>query len=169
MHPRRRYLYPVLVVGVVAVVVMYGLPLSQRPGIDRLTTQALSASSATDQIKAAQQLSQLGQPALAGMRRVMNESNNDDVVAISILGVSRQMDYESMDQILEKLGDPSATIRIAAAKATTKLLGRDHHFPVNGPLELRTRIKNQIAQDWQEYDGSALFEFNKNRFENENK
>lgn len=88
-------------------------------------------------------------------------------MAISVLGLSRQMDYECMEQILDKLDDPAITVRSAAAKAAVNLLGRNHHFPVNGNAKERDRIKKQIIEDWEQYECSELFEFNQQRFQHE--
>ena len=96
--------------------------------------------------------------------KVIAQSGNEDVVATSLLAVTRLNDYQSMDQILMKLDDPSTTVRSTAATSVAKLLGRDHHFPVRGSKAERTRVKNQIVKDWKQYNGSELFEFNKNRF-----
>jgi hypothetical protein len=56
------------------------------------------------------------------------------------------------------------TVRTAAAKAITRLLGRDHHFPAFGSASQRAEIKDKIVKDWNSYNGSPLFEFNKDRF-----
>ena len=161
--PAKKRLLPVaLVICLVAVSLIYGLQSLRRPDIESLANQALAGSPA-DQIKAAQQLALLGQPAVTAMRRVMTNSDNDEVIAISILGLSRNRDYQSMNHILTCLDDPSATVRSAAAVASTNLLGRNHHFPVNGSLEARARVRNEMIRDWESYNGSELFEFNKNR------
>ncbi len=160
------FLYTVLAVGVIALGIVYGLPYLRHPDIDRLVDNALTATSDADQLEATRQLAQLGEPACDGLRQIIAESDNPDVVATALLAVTRMMDYQSMDQILIKLDDPSLTIRSAAAKSVAKLLGRDHHYPIRGSAAERTLVKEQIVKDWEAYNGSELFEFNKKRFNN---
>lgn len=158
--------YAFIAFGALALVAIYGWPYLFEPSIDSLVNTALNASSPSDQLAATRKLCQKGAPALEGLRRVTAESNNEDVVAACLSGVSLLMDYESMDQILNRLDDSSLVVRSAAAKAATKLLGRDHHFPVRGLPEEQQRVKNEIVKDWESYNGSKLFEFNKKRIEN---
>lgn len=158
--------YGLIVLGAIALFVIYGLPYFGKPDIDRLVEQALNASSQSEQLDAARELSQIGDPALDGLRQIIADSDNPDVVATGILGVTRLMDYQSMDQILTKLDDDSVAIRSAAAKAAAKLLGRDHHYPADGTPLQRSRSKTKIVQDWEKYNGSELFEFNKKRLKN---
>ena len=158
--------YAFVALGAIVLFAIYGLPYFFQPNVDRLVEQALNATSPSEQLAAAKELCQIGEPAVDGLRRITVESKNEDVVAASLLGVTRLMDYESMDQILIRLVDPSLVVRSAAAKAAAKLLGRDHHFPVRGMREDQQRVKNEIVKDWEEYNGSELFEFNKTRMKN---
>ena len=162
----KHFPYALIALGAIVLFAVYGLPYFGRPNVDRLVEQALNATSQSEQLDAARQLSQLGEPALAGLRQIIADSNNEDVVAVSILGVTRLMDYQSMDQILIRLEDPSLTVRSAAAKSVAKLLGRDHHYPVRGRPEEQARVKNLIVEDWEAYNGSELFEFNQKRLKN---
>ena len=159
------FLYIVLATGLLALGFVYGLPYFQKPNVDRLVEQALNAPTNEEQLAAAQELSNLERKALPGLRQLLSESENENVVATSIMGLSRQMDYESTDQILAKLDDTSTTVRAATAKASTKLLGRNHHFPVRGTDKERARIRDQILADWERYRKSELFEFNKQRYQ----
>jgi hypothetical protein len=159
-----RLLLGILAAGVIIVGVIYVPGFLRRPNVDRLIEVALSESEAADRIEAARDLCQLGDSAGGGIRTVLCDSNDENVVAICILGVARQMDYQSMDNLIDRLDDPSATVRTAAAKAIARLLGRDHHFPALGSASQRAEIKDKIVKDWKSYNGSPLFEFNKERF-----
>ncbi len=162
----KQFRYAIIAFGAIVLLAIYGLPYLLQPSVERLTDRALNASSPSDQLDATRKLCQLGEPALEGLRRIAVESNNEDVVAAALLGVTRLMDYQSMDQILTRLGDPSFVVRSAAAKAAAKLLGRDHHYPVRGMPEDQQRVKDAMVKDWEAYNGSELFEFNKNRMKN---
>ena len=159
------FLYIVLAAGLIALGFVYGLPYLQQPSAERLVQQALNASTEAEQVDAARELAKLEKASVAGFRQLLNQSDNADVVAVSILGLSRQMDYECMDQILNKLDNSSITVRSAAANAAANLLGRNHHFPVDGTVAQRNRIKERILADWEHYQGSELFEFNQQRYQ----
>ena len=155
----------VSVIGLLVVGFIYGRGYFGKPSIASLKESALNGSSAEQQISAAQQLSELG--AVDALREVLEKTTNPDVSAVCILGVARQRDYDSMDLLLAKLDDNSENVRATAASALTKLLGRKYHFPASGRADERAAIKEQIVQDWNDYNGSELFEFNKNRFKEE--
>ncbi|MEC9091339.1 MAG: hypothetical protein VX438_01445, partial [Planctomycetota bacterium] len=131
--------------------------------VEQLVQKALTANEESQRIQAAQELSRLGEEGLLGMRQVFNESDNTVVIAISLLGLSRQRDYQCMDLIIDKLDDSEETVRAAAAKAVTCLLGRDYGFPVRGKVSEWTEYKKRIHNDWEQYRGSELFEFNLQR------
>ena len=160
------FLYIVLAACLLALGIVYGLPYFQQPDVDRLVETALNAPSNDEQLKAAQELARLEDEAIVGLRELLSKSNNENVVTTSIMGLSRQMDYESMDQILAKLDDGSLAVRAASATAATKLLGRNHHFPVRGTDQERAKVRDRILADWESYRESDLFEFNKTRFQN---
>ena len=151
-----------LVFGLLAV---YGIRiLFGEPSISSLRDEALNGSTPQIQREAARQLADRGEDALDDMRDVLKQSDNPDVVSICMAGLARQLDDICMDVFLEKLDDPSINVRVAAAKACTKILGRNHHFPADGTADQRKRIKNNMAEDWESYNGSELHEFNKKRF-----
>lgn len=158
-----------LVVGVLLVGVVYGLPLLRKPDFDALANTALTADSEKDRIEATQELSRLGLPSVSALRTVLDGSNDEKVVAVCLLALARQQDYPSMEKIIAKLDDPTVNVRTAAAKATSKLLGRNHHFPVAGTERERQRIKEQIEEDWKQYNGSPLFKKNVERFNEQSK
>ncbi|MEM7456320.1 MAG: hypothetical protein AAF456_18375 [Planctomycetota bacterium] len=160
------FLYTTLLLGLVLLGVVYVLPILQRPGADALVEKALTATDEREQVRAARDLVALGNTAQSGLRQLMSDSTNESVVSVAIAGAAELYDYDSMDLIIDKLDDPSLEVRTAAGKATTGLLGRDHHFPAGGSEVERARIKAQIEEDWQSYNGSELFEFNRNRLGN---
>ena len=169
-YRRRAGKASLIVLGLLALglVIVYGgrFILFAGPSESSLRDQALNGATPQIQREAARQLADLGERGLSSLRDVFQQSNEEEVVAVCLTGLSRQYDDECMDQFLEKLDDPSLTVRVAAAKACTKILGRNHHFPADGRAEERQRIKEQMTKDWEEYKGSELHEFNKERFKN---
>ena len=154
----------VVLAAVLVLLAIFYLPkLFGGPDIEALTDAALNDPSHQAQIRAAQELAQLGEPALESLRKIASESANPGVLSVCILGISRQSDYESMDIIIAKLDNPESSVRSSAATALRKMLGRDFHFPVDGSKENRDRVRDEIIKDWNLYNGSELFEFNKNR------
>lgn len=153
--------------GVLALglVVFYGARfLFAGPSASTLRDIALNGDTTQAQREAARQLADLGEAGVKDLRDVARQSNNEEVVAVCLIGLARQYDDECMDLFLEKLDDPSITVRVAASKACTKILGRDHHFPIQGSADERERIKQNMTKDWEAYYGSELYEFNKQRF-----
>ena len=62
--------------------------------VELLVQQALAADEEVQQIQAAQELSRLGKEGLDGLRQVFGESDNAAVISVSLLGLSRQHDYQ---------------------------------------------------------------------------
>ena len=157
---------PVIVLVVVAVIaiVFFGAKFLGGPSIASLQNTALNGSSSEEQVRAAQQLGQLGKPALEALRVVSAESSNPNVVSVCILALSRLHDYKSMDVLLAKLDDEALSVRSSAAVALEKMLGRDYHFPVEGDESERGAVRERIIEDWNLYNGSELFEHNKKRY-----
>lgn len=131
--------------------------------VEQLVQQALSADEEVQRIQAVQELSRLGKEGLDGLRQVFGESENAAVISVSLLGLSRQHDYQCMESFIEKLDDPQEAVRAAAAKAVARLLGRDYGFQVRGTVSQRAEFMEKIRDDWEEFRGSELFEFNNQR------
>ncbi len=110
--------------------------------IETLTDTALNGATQKDQIRAAQELSRRGGPALQALRNVAGQSQNASVVSVCILAISRQRDYPSMDLLLAKLDDSESGVRSSAATVLNKMLGRDYHFPAQGNKETRKRVRD---------------------------
>ena len=150
---------------VLGLVVIYGARfLFGGPSADSLKDLALNGETSQIQREAARQLADMGEPGLENLREVAQRTNNEDVISVCMAGLARQYDDHCMELFLEKLDDPSLAVRVAASKACSKILGRNHHFPAEGSLEERKRIKENMTNDWEAYNGSELHEFNKKRF-----
>lgn len=156
---------PIVVLAVVALfALVYFVPqFFGGPNIASLQQTALSGATEQEQVRAAQQLGQIGRPALEALRVVSQESQNPGVVSVCILAMSRLYDYDSMDVLLAKLEDDAIGVRSSAATALEKLLGRDYHFPVEGNESERADVRDRIIEDWNLYNGSELFEHNRKK------
>ena len=116
------------------------------PSITSLRDQALNGATPQVQREAARQLADKGEEGLPSLREVARQSDNEEVIAVSMIGLARQYDDQCMDLFLQKLDDSSLTVRVAAAKACTKILGRNHHFPADGKASERERIREQMKK-----------------------
>lgn len=154
-----------LLVLVVAALFLFLPKLFGGPNIESLRDTALNGSTTEQKIRAAQELSKMGVPALEAIRDVAEKSDLPGIVSVCILAVSRHRDYQCMDLLLSKLDDESPHVRASASKALEKMLGRDYHFPIEADSATRAEVKAKIVADWELYEGSELFEHNKNRFE----
>ena len=164
-----QFLLLILAIGLLLLGAVYGLPYLQKPNPDDLASVAISASDSSERVVAAQELSRMeGEQAQNAVRKVLSESDDEQVIAVCIQSAARSLDYECIDFIIEQLDSQSVNLRATAAKALIKLLGRNFHFPVRGKQADRDAVKQQIIEDWKAYDGSPLYKINQKRFGNEN-
>lgn len=137
----------------------------RRPSARALAEKAISASQ-SEATSAAQDLDRMalaGQVDVGSIRRIAHEARDDSVRAMAFSRLASLWDYEAMPLLLETLDADSPALRRSAAKALAKLLGRDHHFPVNGTPKERGDARDRIVKDWDKYKDSKLFQVNKER------
>lgn len=104
-----------------------------------------------------------GEIDIALIRRLAKEAGDESVRAIAFSRLASVWDYDSMPLFLESLNADSPALRRSSAKAVAKLLGRDHHFPVDGTHKERADKLARIVKDWEAYEDSRLFQLNKER------
>ncbi len=134
------------------------------PSIASLKDTALNGATPEEQVAAAQELAQMGEPAREVLREVAGSSGNPGVVSVCILGISRERDYKGIDIVLAQLDHQNSSVRSNAVVALEKMLGRRFDFPVNGSAAERAAMRDQIVEDWNNYNGSPLFKKNIERF-----
>ena len=156
------------VIAIVFAVAMFALfGRKSTADIPTLLDTALTSSDNADRIASIRTLGSLGPPGLPALRNVTTHSDVDDCTALAVLHLSRQLDYESTDLIIDLLESDSQSVRSTAAVALRELLGRDYHFPVTGSLDKRNAVIHAIRKDWISLRQSKLFEFNSNRLRNQ--
>ena len=157
-HPA---LIPTLALGAVCIAVAAVLLRSSSSA--RLLNDALHSQDPSAQLKATQGLLKLGSDALDETKAVVSQSENHDVTSLAIAGLANHRDYSSIDLLFAKLDDPTPFVRASAARALARLLGRDHHFPVEGSADERVKSKETIIADWNALKNTELFRRNIDR------
>ena len=136
-----------------------------KESIRHLESIALSATEPNEQEQASLKLANRGKKALPALKRILQESSNENVIAICMNALAEMQDGDCMDIILENLDSDSKHLRTHAARSIKNILGRDYNFPVDGSARDRDAVKQQIVDDWNSYKGSELHKLNKERFE----
>ena len=157
-----RPLYVVAVVLGVLVAAFYGWRLLRGwggPSPAALAERALSAESAAERQQAAVDLASAGQPAVEHLRRVLGASDDGDVRAACVQGLGDLRDYDSIDVLVEALGDGTSTVRARAAQALGhQLLRRDLRFPVDGPAAARAKAQAAVRETCGQLRAAGLLE-----------
>ncbi len=126
--------------------------------IEELAEQAFRDDDQTVRETATFELAERGGDALPHLRRLITEAGSPEVRAAAAYALAQQFDYDSMDTLLDSMGDESVVVRGRAALAVTKLLGRDRRFRANGSEEDRARIIRHCRADWEDVQKSPHFE-----------
>jgi hypothetical protein len=129
-----------------------------KPTPAELAEQALTASSADAQTLAASELAALGEPARPHLRRLMAESENENVRAIAMEGLGGLLDYPSMDALMAAMSDESLLIRTRSGAAVGRIIGLDRRFDANAPPEERQKVIELIRADWERLLKSEFFQ-----------
>ncbi|MGE3806562.1 MAG: HEAT repeat domain-containing protein [Gemmataceae bacterium] len=106
---------------------------------ETLTNEALSGPDASVRLQAALRLSLYGADGVAGMRRVLAESEEPDVRAAMLDGLAAQRDWESMPTMIAALDDENAEVRRRAASAINHLFNRDFGLRPDTPAAERAK------------------------------
>lgn len=113
-----------------------------------LAERALTASSPDEQSTAAAELVARGEPARPHLRRLMAESQNENVRAIAMDGLGVLRDYKSMDALMDAMDDPSLLVRTRAGASVGRIIGLDRRFNAGGSPEERKKVIALIRDDW---------------------
>jgi hypothetical protein len=120
------------------------------PSPEELVELALNAPSETERTAAAIKLADYGEEALPGLRRVAVESKESAVTAISIEGLSKLWDYESMDMFLELAENGPPHTRGRAAQTVMRMTGRHRPYSASAPAADRQLLVKHMRADWEE-------------------
>jgi len=113
--------------------------------------QALTASKSSDRVKGAVKLVDAGKKGLPQMRRVLKESQDDQVRVVIIEGLGTARDFESMPAILDALEDPAPEVRAKAIDVVGRLLGiaGTGYDPNKSPQE-QAKIIQGLRKEWKQ-------------------
>lgn len=156
-----RLLCAVAIVLGVLVAAFYGwrmLQLWGRPSAAALARRALTAESEAERQQAAVDLASAGEAAVEHLRRVFHESDDVDVRAACVQGLGDLRDYESVELLVDALGDKSPAVRARAAQALGRLLRRDLRFPVASADAERIKAQAAVRDTCQQLRAAGLFE-----------
>jgi hypothetical protein len=145
-----------LAVLVVVYAWMYWPSSSGTASPEELAEVALNSSDQQEQVTAAKELSDLGEPAIEQLRRVLAESDIPGVRAAVITGLANQRDYDSMPKLLDALEDPSLLVRSRAGATVRRMLPTDHGFGAADPPERRAEVVKRLRAEWERFRESPL-------------
>ena len=104
-------------------------------------------------------LSECGYGARDEMLRVLKESGAPEVRAACVQGLGSIEDLDSVDLMLDLLGDESLLVRSSAGAAVTSIFGRmggNTQFDASASSEVRIQAVEQFRSEWEELRDSPL-------------
>jgi hypothetical protein len=122
---------------------------------DELVELALNAPSETEQTTAAIKLADYGEEALAGLRRVANESTHPAVTAVCIEGLAKLWDYDSMEMFLDLAENGPPHTRGRAAQTVMRMTGRHRPYSASAPAADRQLLVKHMRADWEEIKAAS--------------
>ena len=96
------------------------------------------------------------------MQRVLIESETPEVRAATAAGMGNSGDLQSTPNLLDAMEDESMLVRETAAQAIGRLLGWNHDFRADDPLENRQETIAQYRERWTKFQNSSLYEISQN-------
>jgi HEAT repeat protein len=123
-----------------------------------LAERALTASSPDEQMIAAAELCTRGEAARPYLRKLMAESQNDNVRAIAMDGLGVLRDYKSMEALMTAMDDPSVLVRTRAGAAVGRIVGLDRRFNAGASPEERQKVIALVRDDWARLLKSDFFQ-----------
>jgi HEAT repeat protein len=115
----------------------------------QLAERALTAATPAEQAAAAAELAGRGEAARLHLRKLMNESQNENVRALAMDGLGGLLDYKSADTLLDAMHDESLLIRTRAGAAMGRIIGFDRRFDATASPEEREKVIKQVRSDWE--------------------
>jgi hypothetical protein len=125
------------------------------PSPDKLIELALNAPSVTEQTAAAIKLADYGEAGRDGLRRVANESREPAVQAVSVEGLAKLWDYESMDLFLNLAENGPPGARGRAAQVVMRMTGRHRPYMAGAPDAERRIFVQHMRADWKEIQNAS--------------
>jgi hypothetical protein len=122
---------------------------------DELVELALNGPSETERTAAAIKLADYGEDALPGLRRVAAESTESAVTAISIEGLAKLWDYESMEMFLDLAENGPPHTRGRAAQTVMRMTGRHRPYMASAPAAERQLLVGHMRADWEEIKAAS--------------
>jgi hypothetical protein len=122
---------------------------------EELVELALNAPSETERTAAAIKLADYGEEALPGLRRVATESTESAVTAISVEGLAKLWDYESMDMFLDLAENGPPHTRGRAAQTVMRMTGRHRPYSASAPAADRQLLVKHMRADWEEIKAAS--------------
>ena len=96
------------------------------------------------------------------MRVVLIESETAEVRAAAAAGMGNSGDLETTPDLLDAMEDESVLVRETAAQAVGRLLGWNHGFRADDPLEKRQETIAQYRERWIKFQNSSLYGISQN-------
>lgn len=96
------------------------------------------------------------------MQRVLIESETPEVRAATAAGMGNSGDLQSTPNLLDAMEDESVLVRETAAQAIARLLGWNHDFRADDPIEKRQETIAEYREWWTEFQKSSLYEISQN-------
>jgi hypothetical protein len=115
-----------------------------------LVELALSGPSVTEQTAAAIKLGEFGEEALDGLRRVAKESTEPAVTAVSVEGLAKLWDYDSMEMFLDLAENGPPQTRGRAAQTVMRMTGRHRPYSASAPDADRQLLVRHMRADWEQ-------------------
>jgi hypothetical protein len=122
---------------------------NKSPSPEELAELALNAPSDTERAAAAIKLADYGEQALAGLRRVAKESTEPAVTAVSIQGLAKLWDYDSMELFLDLAENGPPQTRGRAAQTVMRMTGRRRRYSASAPEADRQLLVGHMRADWE--------------------
>lgn len=144
---------PVLfsVAGVLAVIVgiVYLRPWDVEYSNEQLVEIALTHENSQRRATAASQLAGRGEESREPLRRLLNESQDPAVVAISIHALGQMWDHQSMPQMIDAMDHESLAVRGRAINAVERMVGAQINLKADDSEDKRKAQVAHLRKNWQ--------------------
>ncbi len=108
---------------------------------------------------AAGAIGNMGRPAVrkypgvvADLARVAMNDDSVNVRASAVTALGKMRAHEHMEALLSAMDDPDAAVRGRAAKAVSRIIGREYGFRASAPRDRRRQVIKKIRGIWPEIE-----------------